>query len=311
MPRRAGIRGADDSPTLSGFLEHARGLHARELSPGQEDRRITVSTIHRAKGTEARLVVLAGCEERLLPSWRTLEAPEQLQEERRLFYVACTRAKDQAVHDPRGHARRPADRWPIAVPERGRAAMSTPHPGATTPLAAALVARDARMAAQTRPLRRALRQTERYTDLRGQSYPLASMSGAEALLVLALLERHAETLHRGELAEHLLHGVANEAAERQAAIEAHHRVASTSAAHWRGQTPLHRALGSAPASEKPRSEGEPPDDRTDHERPGSEAVLEGGVLERGAELSAQMTRPQPAAEPPRSAPPASCARGWS
>ena len=84
-----------DPPTLGGFLEHARGLHARELSPGEEDRRITLSTIHRSKGTEAALVVLAGCEERLLPSWRALEVPEQLQEERRLFYVACTRAKDR------------------------------------------------------------------------------------------------------------------------------------------------------------------------------------------------------------------------
>jgi DNA helicase-2/ATP-dependent DNA helicase PcrA len=85
----------EDSPTLAGFLDQARGLHARELSPGEEDRRITVSTIHRAKGTEAALVILAGCEERLLPSWRSLETPEQLQEERRLFYVACTRAKDR------------------------------------------------------------------------------------------------------------------------------------------------------------------------------------------------------------------------
>jgi DNA helicase-2/ATP-dependent DNA helicase PcrA len=84
-----------DSPTLAGFLEDARALHARELSPGEEDRRVTASTIHRAKGTEAALVFLAGCEERLLPSWRSLETPEQLHEERRLFYVACTRAKDR------------------------------------------------------------------------------------------------------------------------------------------------------------------------------------------------------------------------
>jgi DNA helicase II / ATP-dependent DNA helicase PcrA len=40
-------------------------------------------------------VILAGCEERLLPFWRSLEIAEQLQEERRLFYVACTRAKDR------------------------------------------------------------------------------------------------------------------------------------------------------------------------------------------------------------------------
>ena len=83
--------------TVTGFLEHAAGLHAHALAPGDEDRRITVSTIHRAKGTEAKLVVLAGCEEQLLPSWRALADPDPgpLEEERRLFYVACTRAKDR------------------------------------------------------------------------------------------------------------------------------------------------------------------------------------------------------------------------
>ena len=67
------------------------------MKPGKEDRRITVSTAHRAKGTEAQLVILAGCEERLFPTWRALEASdnEPLCEERRVFYVACTRAKDR------------------------------------------------------------------------------------------------------------------------------------------------------------------------------------------------------------------------
>jgi DNA helicase-2/ATP-dependent DNA helicase PcrA len=84
--------------SITGFLEHAAGLHAEEIRPG-EDRRITVSTIHRAKGAEAQLVLLLGCEEQLLPSWRALESPdpEDLEEERRLFYVAATRAKDHLV----------------------------------------------------------------------------------------------------------------------------------------------------------------------------------------------------------------------
>ena len=85
--------------------------------------------------------------------------------------------------------------------------MST-HPRPAISAAAALdaaVQREVRIAEQTRPLRAALSQSERYTDLRGEHYPLAAMSGAEALLVLALLERHAETLHRGELGEQLLH----------------------------------------------------------------------------------------------------------
>ena len=82
--------------TLTGFLEHAAGLHAHQLD-AKTDRRMTVSTIHRAKGSEAQLVVLLACEQQLLPSWRSLPDPERLAEERRLFYVAATRAKDQLL----------------------------------------------------------------------------------------------------------------------------------------------------------------------------------------------------------------------
>jgi DNA helicase-2/ATP-dependent DNA helicase PcrA len=86
------------STSLRDFLEHAIGLHAQEVGAG-EDRRVTVSTIHRAKGTETTLVILLGCEEQLLPSWHSLASPdpEALCEERRLFYVAATRAKDRLV----------------------------------------------------------------------------------------------------------------------------------------------------------------------------------------------------------------------
>jgi DNA helicase-2/ATP-dependent DNA helicase PcrA len=88
-----------EQATVTVFLEHVAGLHAHELGPGHEDRRITVSTVHRAKGTEAILVVLCACEQQLLPSWRALANPDPgaLEEERRLFYVAATRAKDRLV----------------------------------------------------------------------------------------------------------------------------------------------------------------------------------------------------------------------
>ena len=84
--------------SLTSFLDHAAGLHAQEVDAAT-DRRITVSTIHRAKGSEAQLVVLLACEEQLLPSWRSLSSPdpERLAEERRLFYVAATRAKDRLL----------------------------------------------------------------------------------------------------------------------------------------------------------------------------------------------------------------------
>ena len=88
----------DEHATLGGFLEQAAGLHAQEIDAAT-DRRITVSTIHRAKGTEAQAVALLGCEEQLLPSWRSISSPdpERLAEERRLFYVAATRAKDRLL----------------------------------------------------------------------------------------------------------------------------------------------------------------------------------------------------------------------
>ncbi len=87
-----------DDATLTGFLDHAAGLDAQELDAAT-DHRITVSTIHRAKGAEAQLVVLLACEERLLPSWRSLSSadPGRLEEERRLFYVAASRAKDRLL----------------------------------------------------------------------------------------------------------------------------------------------------------------------------------------------------------------------
>jgi DNA helicase-2/ATP-dependent DNA helicase PcrA len=87
----------ESSPSLIGFLELAAGLDSRQIAEGEEDERITISTIHRCKGGEARLVILLGCEERLLPIRQALETGDTapLEEERRLFYVACTRAKDR------------------------------------------------------------------------------------------------------------------------------------------------------------------------------------------------------------------------
>jgi DNA helicase-2/ATP-dependent DNA helicase PcrA len=99
--------------SLTRFLEHAAGLHAQELAPG-EDRRITVSTIHRAKGTEAQMVMLLACEEQLQRSWRSRSCADadRLEEERRLFYVPATRAKDRLLitHVAERAAARPAAR---------------------------------------------------------------------------------------------------------------------------------------------------------------------------------------------------------
>ncbi len=62
-------------------------------SPGAEDEFLTLSTIHSAKGLEWHSVFVIGVVEGFFPSTRSSETFEDIEEERRLLYVACTRAK--------------------------------------------------------------------------------------------------------------------------------------------------------------------------------------------------------------------------
>lgn len=58
---------------------------------------VTLMTVHSAKGLEFRHVYIAGMEEGLFPLERSRLAPKEMEEERRLFYVALTRAKEQVT----------------------------------------------------------------------------------------------------------------------------------------------------------------------------------------------------------------------
>ena len=89
-------RTSTEGTTLAGFLEHTRVDPAAGLT-AEDDTRLTISTIHGAKGTEALVVYVVGCEERLLPIGYAIDSADNLriEEERRLFYVAATRAKDR------------------------------------------------------------------------------------------------------------------------------------------------------------------------------------------------------------------------
>ncbi len=62
-------------------------------SPGSEDEFLTLSTIHSAKGLEWHSVFVIGVVEGFFPNTRASDTFEDLEEERRLLYVACTRAK--------------------------------------------------------------------------------------------------------------------------------------------------------------------------------------------------------------------------
>ena len=80
---------------LDVFRSWSRGvLGARGGEAGFDRRGVTLTTFHRAKGLEWQVVVVAGCEARLVPHHRAT-APEALAEERRLAYVAATRAVEE------------------------------------------------------------------------------------------------------------------------------------------------------------------------------------------------------------------------
>ncbi|PKP18447.1 MAG: ATP-dependent DNA helicase, partial [Bacteroidetes bacterium HGW-Bacteroidetes-23] len=85
-----GARGA-----LSEFLEDVALATDLDKDTGDDDR-VALMTIHLAKGLEFPTVFIVGMEEDLFPSAMSLNTRSELEEERRLFYVALTRAEHQA-----------------------------------------------------------------------------------------------------------------------------------------------------------------------------------------------------------------------
>jgi DNA helicase-2/ATP-dependent DNA helicase PcrA len=88
---------ADGYDTLEAFLDEVtlmNELSGEDVVAEEGEReRVTLSTVHQAKGLEWRVVHMIWLAEGRFPSARA----EDIEEERRLFYVACTRAKDQLI----------------------------------------------------------------------------------------------------------------------------------------------------------------------------------------------------------------------
>jgi DNA helicase-2/ATP-dependent DNA helicase PcrA len=79
---------------LNAFLEGVALVSDVDALKQTEDK-VTLITLHQAKGLEFGVVFIAGVEEGLLPHFRTFDDPIQLEEERRLCYVGITRAKNR------------------------------------------------------------------------------------------------------------------------------------------------------------------------------------------------------------------------
>jgi DNA helicase-2/ATP-dependent DNA helicase PcrA len=103
--------------TLADFLDHA--ALASDADQFDPEARVTLMTLHAAKGLEFPLVFLAGLEEGLFPHSRTLNNPDELEEERRLCYVGMTRAMNTLILTQAHYRRRYGNDAPEqSVPSR-------------------------------------------------------------------------------------------------------------------------------------------------------------------------------------------------
>ena len=84
----------EDFPDLAGFLEEAALMTDVDNYDAQADT-VVLMTMHAAKGLEFPVVFLPGWEDGIFPGMQTIFDPDEMEEERRLCYVALTRAKQQ------------------------------------------------------------------------------------------------------------------------------------------------------------------------------------------------------------------------
>lgn len=87
---------ANPGSTVKDYLDWLATYDLQDELSDQQDEGLVLSTIHGAKGLEWPTVIVAGCNEGILPSKQAIAADE-IEEERRLMYVAMTRARDHLV----------------------------------------------------------------------------------------------------------------------------------------------------------------------------------------------------------------------
>ncbi len=88
------IHSAGLKNTIPDYLEEAALIREDKADDDENSGTgVNLSTIHASKGLEYSVVFIVACEENLFPHWRSMETPTGLEEERRLMYVAVTRAE--------------------------------------------------------------------------------------------------------------------------------------------------------------------------------------------------------------------------
>jgi len=120
------VRAMEEYETLGAFLEHVSLVMDNEAQA--DEPKVTIMTIHAAKGLEFDTVFLVGWEEGLFPSQRALDEGglTSLEEERRLAYVAITRARRRAIIIHAAN-RRIYGQWTSSIPSRFVAELPDAH----------------------------------------------------------------------------------------------------------------------------------------------------------------------------------------
>lgn len=119
-------RAMEEYETLGAFLEHVSLV--MDNDEARQGERVTLMTIHAAKGLEFDTVYLPGWEEGVFPSQRSLDEGglASLEEERRLAYVAITRARRKCTILHAAN-RRIYGQWTSSIPSRFVAELPAPH----------------------------------------------------------------------------------------------------------------------------------------------------------------------------------------
>lgn len=94
---RGGERPEEEEATIEEWLQNMMLMTDMDQNDPDSKNKVTLMTVHSAKGLEYKYVYIVGLEENLFPSQRAVESPDGIEEERRLFYVALTRAKVSAT----------------------------------------------------------------------------------------------------------------------------------------------------------------------------------------------------------------------
>jgi DNA helicase-2/ATP-dependent DNA helicase PcrA len=103
--------------TIDAFVDQVSLISDVDTYDSSASGKVTLMTLHAAKGLEFPFVFLAGLEEGLLPHQRNLEEPDLLEEERRLCYVGITRAQEK-LYLTAARSRRTYEGYKISRPSR-------------------------------------------------------------------------------------------------------------------------------------------------------------------------------------------------